>query len=342
MAETDGGSAAPSPPQQRRSFWIPLLTSSESIWDDVSPAGLAQVTAQAALSQSYFNHIQPADEQPQMVNAVNAKWDLDDSQIGSPVDVTEPQQMVSVYADTNDGYNWRKYGQKQVKASENPRSYYKCTYVNCPVKKKVGQSLDGHVTDIVYKGQHNHDPPQPNKRTKEGAHVNKPNNSQLEKPVADHGSNQLMRIDQGFNHLTIDDSDDEPNPKRRNTEVTPVSAPVESTLSNKMVSEPKFVVQTRSEVDLLDDGFKSYYKCTFAGCNVRKHVERARSDLKSVVTTYEGRHNHDIPVSKHRGYINNGGGQMGKSTKPSQHKDTKHGNSERRALLQMKEEAITV
>lgn len=37
----------------------------------------------------------------------------------------------------------------------------------------------------------------------------------------------------------------------------PVAAPVESNFShNKMVAEPKIVVQTRSEVDLLDDGFK--------------------------------------------------------------------------------------
>ncbi|KAI7757540.1 hypothetical protein M8C21_032779 [Ambrosia artemisiifolia] len=345
---------------------------------------LAQVTAQAAFSQSYFNHSQPEDqpsatapseEQPQTVNAVNTQSDLEDSQIGSPdelsfsqSDVTESQQMTVV--DTNDGYNWRKYGQKQVKASEHPRSYYKCTYANCTVKKKVGQSLDGHITDIVYKGQHNHDPPPP-KRAKEGAEVNKPNNSQMErrvveKPVADQGSGQLMRfdqgcnqlLDQGFNQLTrTDEPDDEPNPKRRNTEVGPVSVPVDSALSNKMVPEPKIVVQTRSEVDLLNDGFKwrkygqkvvkgntnprSYYKCTSAGCNVRKHVERSPSDPKSVITTYEGKHNHDIPVSKHRGYFSNdSGGQMGQSTRPSQRKDTKVEDNKRPVLLQMKEEAI--
>ncbi|XP_026443732.1 WRKY transcription factor 44-like isoform X1 [Papaver somniferum] len=42
-----------------------------------------------------------------------------------------------------DGYTWRKYGQKQVKGSEYPRSYYKCTHPNCPVKKR----LKDHLTD---------------------------------------------------------------------------------------------------------------------------------------------------------------------------------------------------
>lgn len=63
-----------------------------------------------------------------------------------------------------DGYNWRKYGQKQVKGSEYPRSYYKCTHSNCPVKKKVERSLDGKIAEIVYKGEHNHPKPQPPKR----------------------------------------------------------------------------------------------------------------------------------------------------------------------------------
>ncbi|GER37930.1 WRKY DNA-binding protein [Striga asiatica] len=66
---------------------------------------------------------------------------------------------------SDDGYNWRKYGQKQVKGSENPRSYYKCTFPNCPTKKKVERNLDGHITEIVYKGSHNHPKPQSTRRS---------------------------------------------------------------------------------------------------------------------------------------------------------------------------------
>ena len=66
---------------------------------------------------------------------------------------------------SDDGYNWRKYGQKQVKGSENPRSYYKCTFPNCPTKKKVERSLDGQITQIVYKGSHNHAKPQSTRRS---------------------------------------------------------------------------------------------------------------------------------------------------------------------------------
>lgn len=65
---------------------------------------------------------------------------------------------------SDDGYNWRKYGQKHVKGSEFPRSYYKCTHPSCPTKKKIERSLDGHVTEIVYKGLHNHNKPQPSRR----------------------------------------------------------------------------------------------------------------------------------------------------------------------------------
>ncbi|XP_074306542.1 WRKY transcription factor 44-like [Silene latifolia] len=69
---------------------------------------------------------------------------------------------------SSDGYNWRKYGQKQVKGSEYPRSYYKCTHSNCPVKKKVERSLYGEVAEIVYKGEHNHPKPTFPKRTSSG------------------------------------------------------------------------------------------------------------------------------------------------------------------------------
>ena len=73
-------------------------------------------------------------------------------------------QMNRAQKRSEDGYCWRKYGQKQVKGSENPRSYYKCSYPNCPTKKKVERSPEGHVTEIVYKGSHNHPKPQPGRR----------------------------------------------------------------------------------------------------------------------------------------------------------------------------------
>ncbi|KAL6042443.1 WRKY Transcription Factor [Balamuthia mandrillaris] len=54
----------------------------------------------------------------------------------------------------DDGYHWRKYGQKNVKGSTNPRSYYKCTEKNCPVKKQVERN--GNVIINTYEGKHNH------------------------------------------------------------------------------------------------------------------------------------------------------------------------------------------
>lgn len=69
---------------------------------------------------------------------------------------------------------------------------------------------------------------------------------------------------------------------------------------------------------------RSYYRCTYAGCKVRKHVERDVLDPKSVVTTYEGKHKHDIPVV----------------AKPSRHTEMNF-KTERPIPLKFKEEQVT-
>ena len=84
-------------------------------------------------------------------------------EFGSDHQVKVPSYMV-VGRNSNDGYGWRKYGQKQVKKSENPRSYFKCTYPNCVSKKIVETASDGQVTEIIYKGGHNHPKPEFTKR----------------------------------------------------------------------------------------------------------------------------------------------------------------------------------
>ncbi|KAL6134954.1 hypothetical protein ACLB2K_067182 [Fragaria x ananassa] len=59
-----------------------------------------------------------------------------------------------------DGYRWRKYGQKAVKNSPYPRSYYRCTTQKCIVKKRVERSFHDPATVITtYEGRHNHQCP---------------------------------------------------------------------------------------------------------------------------------------------------------------------------------------
>ncbi|KAK1377542.1 WRKY domain-containing protein [Heracleum sosnowskyi] len=58
---------------------------------------------------------------------------------------------------SDDGYKWRKYGQKSIKNSSNPRSYYRCTNPHCSAKKQVERSTDDPDTVIItYEGLHLH------------------------------------------------------------------------------------------------------------------------------------------------------------------------------------------
>ncbi|XP_019178622.1 PREDICTED: probable WRKY transcription factor 26 isoform X2 [Ipomoea nil] len=254
-----------------------------------------------------------------------------------------PSQTLREQRRSDDGYNWRKYGQKQVKGSENPRSYYKCTHPNCPTKKKVERALDGQITEIVYKGAHNHPKPQSTRRSSSSTassastlaaqSYNAPASEVPDQSYWSNGNGQMDSVATPENSsISIGDDEfeqssqkresgggdefdeDEPDAKRWKVENESegVSAP-----GSRTVREPRVVVQTTSDIDILDDGYRwrkygqkvvkgnpnprSYYKCTSQGCPVRKHVERASHDIRSVITTYEGKHNHDVPAARGSG-----------------------------------------
>ncbi|KAM0064080.1 putative transcription factor WRKY family [Helianthus debilis subsp. tardiflorus] len=58
----------------------------------------------------------------------------------------------------NDGYMWRKYGQKEILNAKYPREYYRCTYRNthgcCATKQVQRSSQDPSTFDITYLGKH--------------------------------------------------------------------------------------------------------------------------------------------------------------------------------------------
>ncbi|PHT35475.1 hypothetical protein CQW23_23175 [Capsicum baccatum] len=278
-----------------------------------------------------------------------------------------------------DGYNWRKYGQNQANGRTYPRSYYKCAYPKCPVKKRVGGYHDCQVMEIIYKGIHNHPKPLSNPISALGSlnsfgDVQRDNvdpsgtgfNSELalatsqqgptakglmwsnnkleatslaalhseycsgsttlQSKGAQQGSADAVEVSSVFSNdeddhgtrgsvlLGYDGAEDEFEPKRRKSTVSGTSGTI------RAIREPRVVVHTISEVDIIDDGYRwrkygqkvvkgnpnprllpfarSYYKCTSSGCNVRKHIERSPYDQKSVITTYDGKHYHEVPPAR--------------------------------------------
>ncbi|GFP91925.1 probable WRKY transcription factor 53 [Phtheirospermum japonicum] len=73
-------------------------------------------------------------------------------------------EQVRVRSDTgfeghlDDGYNWRKYGQKDILGATHPRAYYRCTHRNtqgCLATKQVQRAdEDSSIFEVIYRGKH--------------------------------------------------------------------------------------------------------------------------------------------------------------------------------------------
>ncbi|CAA0837016.1 Probable WRKY transcription factor 20 [Striga hermonthica] len=227
----------------------------------------------------------------------------------------------------DDGYNWRKYGQKLVKGNSFFRSYYKCTYPNCQAKKQVERSHDGSKIDVNFLGSHHHPKPQNSLQVTSSVQVRKtdvPVDSASKsdaEPIIDHsGARQLVTLTETLCQSPVASSDGVMGPvscprndindkdaKRLKREFT---AAGDNVVNTPPTGDLRHVVQTVSEVDLVNDGHRwrkygqklvkgnpnprSYYRCSYSGCPVKKHVERASYDPKIVITTYEGEHQHGM------------------------------------------------
>ncbi|KAB2613485.1 WRKY transcription factor 1-like [Pyrus ussuriensis x Pyrus communis] len=224
----------------------------------------------------------------------------------------------------DDGYHWRKYGQKHVKGNSYVRSYYRCTHPKCEVKRQVERKQSGQITDTIYFGEHEH----PKVQSVPAAVsfvvsivdderpevVLETDGEDKSSNAHGHTSNQIQLVDppqlssvavteavQGVLAQSNRTRDGDPDPKRQKK------------AKHKGNSLP-VVVQTLSEVDIVSDGYRwrkygqklvkgnpnprSYYRCSNPGCPVRKHVERASHDSKVVIATYEGQHDHDMPPTR--------------------------------------------
>ncbi|XP_009790361.1 putative WRKY transcription factor 32 [Nicotiana tabacum] len=237
---------------------------------------------------------------------------------------------------SRDGYNWRKYGQKQVKIPQGSRSYYRCTHSECCAKKIECSDHTNRVMEIIYRSQHNHDPPPrvncskeskpvvlptpandnrmiacPNRSFNETVPSSLKENLQETSPIAEKANQDSCGSDTDTEITIKEEHSDEPEQKKRLKKSDASSESV-----SRPGKKPKLVVHAACDVGISSDGYRwrkygqkmvkgnphprNYYRCTSAGCPVRKHIERAVDSTSALIITYKGVHDHDMPVPKKR------------------------------------------
>ncbi|GLT57178.1 hypothetical protein SLA2020_301660 [Shorea laevis] len=127
---------------------------------DATPNGLLKLKAESFVQRSDVVKGNQDDHLPRMGgksaegNSSGAGKKIKEKKIRKPRYAFQTRSQVDIL---DDGYRWRKYGQKAVKNNKFPRSYYRCTHQGCNVKKQVQRlTRDESIVETTYEGMHTH------------------------------------------------------------------------------------------------------------------------------------------------------------------------------------------
>ncbi|KAK7292734.1 hypothetical protein RJT34_15586 [Clitoria ternatea] len=160
------------PPSPSPSFLFPPMSPVQNPWDSRDLHDIDWVSLFSGQSnmledtKAMMEHASSSSSSSSALMAENNGTQMDEKSNkekrkgGRSKKTTRPRfafQTRSVDDILDDGYRWRKYGQKSVKNSIYPRSYYRCTHHTCNVKKQVQRlSKDTSMVVTTYEGIHNH------------------------------------------------------------------------------------------------------------------------------------------------------------------------------------------
>ncbi|XP_062228111.1 transcription factor WRKY19-like [Phragmites australis] len=147
---------------------------SRAVYDYRGAARRLQCTLGKAVSVA--KAIEAASGSSRGTDRSDSPRSADESSVGTAMDAQERQGVckrrkglprwaakfrvpdANLEATPEDGFSWRKYGQKDILGAKYPRGYYRCTYratQGCPATKQVQRSdSDMCVFDVTYQGAH--------------------------------------------------------------------------------------------------------------------------------------------------------------------------------------------